>query len=541
MMTGLLQHQLQRRRFLAASGAGMLPFVLLRSTAVPVHASSWSPEDGLRLAGPVAGLETLDPALSRDMQTNSIVRQVSRGLMGYDEDLLPIPEVAGHVDVSPDQAEYTFSLRETARFHDGRRIEAADVAWSFARALHPDTSAAAGLPLAGTTFLGDIAGAEDVRAGAGDVLTGVEILDDRTVRITLREPSTTFLMRLAAVPAMILDRHQDTPRPGWWTAINGSGPYRVHALDPETELQLRAVESWMGSEIPVKDVRIRLGISASAPENLLQNGDIDLLDDVFAPMVPLLSDPATGLDGYQAYETPLFALAYVAFGGREAPLDDIHVRRAIQLGFDVEAYIEAALGDLVMVPEGLIPMGVLGRAWRIDMPGPDVEAAREELSRSRYGSAAAVPTIRIHAADIGPVETMRDVLWRDLGLEIDAVQVNWSDFLSGLSEQRWDAYSVFWGMDYPDPEALLGMLWESGSADNYTGYRNPGFDTLLEESRRAADDIVRQEIYMEAQQMLIDDVAVIPLYVPRRFTFARAGFEHVPVTSIGLLGLERVR
>lgn len=495
----------------------------------------------MRLAGPVAGLETLDPALSRDMQTNTVVRQVSRGLMGYDEDLLPVPEIAERVDVSADQTEYTFALRDTARFHDGREIEAADVAWSFARALHPRTSSEAGLPLAGTTFLGDIVGAGDVRDGNSDELPGIEILGDRTLRITLRQPSTTFLMRLAAVPAMILDREQDTARPGWWTGINGSGPYRVEQVQPDSDLELRAVESWMGNDVPVREVRIRLGIPASAPENLLQNGDIDLLDDAHGPMVPLLTDPATGLDGYQVYETPLFALAYIAFGGREEPLDDIHVRRAIQLGFDVGAYLAASVGDLVMEPEGVIPMGVLGRAWRIDMPGPNLEAARRELSQSRYGSAANVPPIRIHAADVAPVEAMRDVLGRDVGLEIQAVQVNWSDFLSGLSKRRWDAYSVFWGMDYPDPEALLGMLWESGSADNYTGYHNDEFDALLDESRRAADDIVRQDIYMEAQQMLIDDVAVIPLYVPRRFTLARPGFTHVPVTSIGLLGLERIR
>lgn len=540
MKYGIVPHHLHRRRFVAALAAS-IPMLHALPRRTRAQEGAWSPTDGLRLAGPVTGLETLDPALSRDMPTNTVVRQICRGLMAYDEDMLPVPELASSVDVAPDQTTYTFTLREDARFHDGRAVEAADVAWSFARALHPSTSQASGLPLAGTTFLADIAGADEARAGDAEELTGVEALDERTVRITLRGPSTTFLMRLAAVPCSVLDRHADTSAPGWWTTLNGSGPYRIESLERESELVLRAVEQWRGEDVAVKDVRIRLGLAASAPENLLQNGDIDLLDDAYAPLVPLLTDPATGLDGYQLYETPLFALAYIAFGGREEPLDDIHVRRAIQLAFDVPAYVDAALGGAVMVPESVIPTGVLGRAWRIDMPVADVEAARAELARSRYGDAASVPPIRVHAADVGPVESLRDVLAQDLGLRVEAVQVNWADFLSGLSDQAWDAYSVFWGMDYPDPEALLWMLWASDSADNYAGYGNEAFDALLEESRHEADDIRRQDLYMEAQQMLIDDVAVIPLYVPRRFTFARPGFQHIPVTSLGLLGLERIR
>lgn len=538
MKNGTHPYRLNRRAFLA--GLAVLPG-MAASTTVHAQEGSWKSGEGLRLAGPTQGLETLDPALARDMSTNFVIRQVSRGLMSYDEQLLPVPELAASVAVSDDQTTFTFTLREDVLFHDGRPVDAEDVAWSLARALHPATAAAAGVALSGTTFLSDIGGADDVMAGKAETLAGIEVIDARSLRITLEGPSTTFLMRLASVPASILDRKQDTASPDWWTAINGSGPYRVAAVDPSTSLQLEAVATWRGSDVPVRDVHVRLGLNASAPENLLQSGQIDLLDDAHPALVPLLKDSATGLDGYQVFEMPQFAMSYVAFGGNEEPLDDIHVRRAIQLAFDVPAYVEAAVGETVMLPEGLVPQGVLGRAWRMALPEADLDAAREELASSRYGDAGSVPVIRIHAADISPVEAMRDVLGASLGLRIEAVQVNWSDFLDGLSARTWDAYSLFWGMDYPDPEALLRMLWESGSADNYTGYRNDDFDAVLAASRNEPDDIVRQDLYMEAQRILIDDAVVIPLYVPRRYTFARPGFSHIPVTSMGLLGLERVR
>lgn len=541
MKNGTLHNRLNRRNLIASMAA---PAIVGRGmVSPPAHAQdgAWHPEDGLRLAGPIQGLETLDPAVSRDMPTNFLVRQICRGLIGYDEQLLPVAELAASVDVSDDQTEYTFTLREDARFHDGRSIEADDVAWSFSRALHPATAEAAGLPLSGTTFLADIVGANDVMQGTREDLAGVEVIDTQSLRIRLQAPSTTFLMRLAAVPASILDRTQDMSPPDWWLQMNGSGPYRIASLDPASLLDLRAVESWKGSSPPVQEVSIRLGLDASAPENLLQNGEIDLLDDAHAAVVPLLLDPATRLNGYQHYETPQFALSYIAFGGHEEPLDDIHVRRAVQLAFDVPTYVDVALGESAIVPEGVIPQAVLGRAWRIDLPAANIVAAREEIGASRYGTPETVPPIRIHAADISPVESLRDVVGDKLGLRIEAVQVNWGDFLDGLANRTWDAYSVFWGMDYPDPEALLRMLWESSSSDNYTGYSNDEFDELLAESRHESDEIVRQDLYMQAQKILIDDVAAIPLYVPRRYTFARPGFSHVPITSMGLLGLEQVR
>src|SRR5690606_40022562 len=122
------------------------------------------------------------------------------GLMGYDEELLPVSELADTVDVSDDQTTYTFTLRKDALFHDGRRVEAEDAAWSLARALNPATAAAAGTALSGTTFLSDIGAAYDVMAVKAETLAGIEVIDARSLRITLEGPSTTFLMRLASIP-----------------------------------------------------------------------------------------------------------------------------------------------------------------------------------------------------------------------------------------------------------------------------------------------------------------------------------------------------
>jgi len=499
--------------------------------------TAWSPGDGLRLAGPSQGIESLDPALARDLDTIFVTRQLCRGLIGYDDDLLPIPELAESVDVSADGLEYTFFLRQDARFHDDRPVEAEDVVFSLTRALDPATANSDLARLPGPTFLADIAGAEALMRGESDLLAGVVARDSNTIAISLEEPSSTFLMRLAAMPAAILDRHQAMDSPDWWHAINGSGPYQLASYG-DLALELQAVKTWLGDEVPVKKVEVRVGINASQPVNLFQSGTVDLVTQVPPELVSLVHDPASGFGDISMLDTPEFGLVYIALGNQHPPLDDVHIRRALQRVFPAARFAQAAYDGRVLPAEGIVPPGMLGRDWTAQMPTVDIDAARAEIAASRYGEAGSVPPIRIRAADIAPVEALRDVAQDALGLTIEAVQVDWFDFLQGLSTREWDAYSLFWSVDYPDPAALLEVLFGSGSPENYTGYYNPDVDALLADARAERDDSSRAEILMQAQQLLIDDAAVLPLYVPVRYTLARAGMTRIPVTPMGLLGLE---
>ncbi|MBA2246624.1 MAG: hypothetical protein H0W23_00730, partial [Chloroflexia bacterium] len=233
--------------------------------------------------------------------------------------------------------------------------------------------------------------------------------------------------------------------------------------------------------------------------------------------------------------------SYIALGNREPPLDDRHIRRALRLVFPSSMIAEATFDGAVRSATGLIPDGMLGRNWDVGSMGPDLEAARAEIRASRYGSAPRVPPIVIHAANIAPVETLRDVVERDLGLVIEAVAVNWPDFLGGLAAKAFPAYALYWGADYPDPESLLWMLFGSDSPENYTGYRNDEFDTILAEARNERDDALRSHLYEIAHRLLIEDAAVIPLYGDIAYTAVKRGIDGLAVTPMGLLGLETIR
>lgn len=509
------------------------------ASAMQPSRSPWTPADGLRLAGPVQEPATLDPALARDLSTNFLLRQIFRSLIRFDAGLRPVPDLAESIAVSDDGLTYRLVLRAAARFHDGRQIEADDVRQSFSRALRPATAGGAVASLPGVMYLGDINGAGEVLRGEADMLSGIRVLDVRTLDITLAQPSATFLMKLGGVPASIVDRHQLTTVQGW-TAPNGSGPFHLESWTRGESMRMTASETWWGGNPRVQSVDIRTGPSASQPLNLYQAGEIDLVEEIPPDQVSLVADPASGIEVGALIGSDLFAVSYIAFGNGEPPLDDPHVRRAIKLAFPAVNIARAMFNGAVREASGLIPDGMLGTAWGLPAEPVDIGTASDEIARSRYGSADRVPPISVYGADVAPLEALRDTVGESLGLRIDVISVTWPDFLNGLATRRFPAYALYWGVDYPDPENLLWTLFGSDSPENYTGYRNEAFDSALAEARRTLDQERRAEIYADAHRILIEDVAVIPLFFDRQTTLARPGLEGLEVTPMGILGLETI-
>ncbi|MER3485370.1 MAG: hypothetical protein C4345_04725, partial [Chloroflexota bacterium] len=137
-------------------------------------------------------------------------------------------------------------------------------------------------------------------------------------------------------------------------------------------------------------------------------------------------------------------------------------------------------------------------------------------------------------------EALRDTIQRDLGLRVEVVNVEWSDYVDGLVRRQYPAYELYWGADYPDPESLLLVLFGAGRADNYVDYANERFDAVLAAAAGEQDPAKRLELYRSAQQILLDDHVVIPLYFDVSYTLAKPWVKGLAVTPLGILSLERV-
>lgn len=519
-----------------------LAFLLLLSTPL-LGAAQFSGGGGvdglLRMAGPV-DLQTLDPAKAKDLGTLFLVRQLFSGLTRLDNELQPVPALAETIEVSDDGLTYTFTLRRDARFADGRDITADDVAFSLNRALNPATTDGDPSKLAAPTFLSDIAGAQELLGGDAESLSGVRVIDELTLEIDLVEPRSTFLMRLATGPAAVVDPDDIDRGEQWWTDPNGTGPFVIDNFDINSGMMLKPNQNFFDGEPELDGVQVLLGVNAFQPMNLYQTGAVDIapvsvfsLDRALDPLSDLYAD---------LQQTDLFSVEYLAMRTDVEPLNDPNIREALILGFPREKIAEVSFDGRVAPALGFVPNGLLGQAtWPVTGWEYDLEAARQAIAASSYGSADQVPPITIYAN--GPPDRLiafKEVIEADLGLQIDLVNVEWTEYISTLPKQTYPAYGIYWGADFPDPESLLLTLFGTGQPDNYVGYSNPEFDALLQRAAAEQDPDVRVQLYAQANQMLMDDAIVLPFFYDRSYMLVRPWVHGLEITPLGILSLDQV-
>ena len=512
------------------------PVVIVASERVSLATPSG--EQVFRLSGTIDDPLSLDPALGRDLQTAFITRQIFRGLTRLNADLIAEPELAERIEISPDGRTYTFTLREGLTFQQGNPLTARDVAFSLTRAISPVTTGGNAALLAGPTYLSDIVGAAAVTAGETDTLRGLRVIDDRTLEITLAEPNSAFLTKLASPAVAVVDAN-DVTRDEWWTSPNGSGPFMIEEWSPGERLVLAPFEGYFAGKPPLEAVTILFGPSAARPFNLYQAGLID------STTVPILAaervlDPNSAF-AEQVSVTPVLATGFIAFRSDVEPMDDPHIRRAVQLAFPRHKIADVTFDGLVLRADGLVPPGMAGREWPVPAATDyDLAAARAAVAASRYGRAEDVPPIRIFSGGGIGSTALQDVLEADLGLTVEVIQIDWPEFNRGLGQRGYPAYELLWGADYPDPQTFLWSLFASDSPDNYVDYANPEYDAALAAAARTLDADERATLYDRAQAILASDNVMIPLYHSTQYNLARPSVRGLTVTPLGILYLDSV-
>ena len=149
-------------------------------------------------SGPI----TLDPAVAAESSSAMYIVQIFSGLTRLDENLMVAPDLAEKWEKSASGTVFTFTLRKDAKFHDGKGVKASDFKYSWERALNPAINS-----LTAGTYLNDIVGAADMLAGKSNQLSGVQVIDDYTLQVTIDQPKAYFLQKLAYPTAFVVDKN----------------------------------------------------------------------------------------------------------------------------------------------------------------------------------------------------------------------------------------------------------------------------------------------------------------------------------------------
>jgi oligopeptide transport system substrate-binding protein len=523
-------HSKRRRRIVFLSL--VLVFFLLPLTGCY---SWWGGEDILRLwdVGPI----TLDPAISADATSHTYVMQIFSGLVRLDQELNIVPDIAESLpEGSLDGKTYTFHLRHGVKFHDGREVKAADFKYSWERACDPDTGSGTA-----ATYLGDIVGAKDMLAGRAEEISGVEVIGDYTLRVTIDAPKAYFLNKLAYPTAFVVDRDNVEYGQSWWREPNGTGPFKLKEWEPGQSLILERSQVYYGEPAKLEQVVFRL--LAFPPMALYEIGWIDVTP-VSISYVDLVSDE-TGQFYPQLAVTPELSLYYLGFNTAQPPFDDVNVRRAFCLAVDKERIAEVVLRDMISEADGILPPGMPGYNEALEGLDYDVEEAKEFIAASKYGDVSNLPPITLTVEGYGNnipayLGAIIQEWQQNLGVEISVRQLESEKFLYNLKEEKDEMFITGWIADYPDPHNFLDILFYTGGENNFFEYSNPTLDALLDQAAIEQDEAERLAMYQQAEQLVVDDAPCLPLFHGANYILVKSYVKDYELSPLGIPDLSKV-
>lgn len=455
---------------------------------------------------------TFDPHLTTDATSARIIVEVFGGLVTIDPDLQVVPDLAASWQVSGDGRVYTFRLRPGAVFHDGKPVTAADVQWSLERATNPLTES----PVV-DQYLGDIVGVKAKLAGDAAAISGVRVVDDHTIEITIDQAKSYFLAKLTYPTAFVLDRENVAANPrNWFREPNGTGPFRLAEYRVGEVLKLARNENYhLG---PPKLAEVEFILSGGTQLLMYENDEIHIAGVSLADL-DRLNDPDNELYPELRTAPASFSVQYIGLNVNEPPLDDVKVRQALNLAVDKQEIASIVLGDLVQPADGILPPNFPGYDANISGYDFDPVRAQQLLAESKYGAdPSSIPPITIttpgsFGANVSlDMEVVLQMWERNLGITADFQQTEYATFLKDLHKGRFQMFDIGWIADYPDPENFLDLLFHSESANNHTHYHNPEVDQLLMQARVETDTTARYALYNRAEQLVLDDAPWVPLW-----------------------------
>ncbi|MCI0437873.1 MAG: ABC transporter substrate-binding protein, partial [Chloroflexi bacterium] len=445
---------------------------------------------------------TLDPHLVTDTTSAGLVVELFSGLVTLTPDLVLVPDIAERWDISPDGLTYTFFLRDNAKFHDGKPITAEDFKWSIERAANPAT----GSPVA-DVYLNDIVGAEDVFEGRATEISGIKVIDSRTLQITIDAPKAYFLAKLTYPTAYVLDRENVEAGGATWTdAPNGSGPFKLREYRIGERIVFDHNPNYYREQAKVDSIVMNLAGGQSMA--MYENDEIDITG-VGLFDLDRVQDPNEPLNKELVVAPPDFNISYIGFNTSMPPFDDVKFRQALNHAIDKETIASTVLSDLVTPAYGILPPNFPGYTEVQQGLRFDPDLAKQLLEESKYADPSSRPRIVVtvpgRGGTIGLDLEVIIEMWRQvLGVEVEIQQVEWATYLQDLNRQRFQAFGgLGWEADYPDPQDFLDVLFHSESSINHGGYSNAQVDAILEQARTEQDIQRRIDLYHEAEEMIL--------------------------------------
>jgi peptide/nickel transport system substrate-binding protein len=469
-------------------------------------------------------VSTLDPAIGYDWQNWSMIKSLFDGLMDYEPGTTTLmPDLATGYTVSDDGLTYSFTLRKGVKFHNGREFKASDVKYSLERVVNPKTQSP------GAGFFETIKGFAEASAGETESLSGVEIVDDYTVKFTLSQPDAAFLHKMALNFAHIVPREEVEK---WGQDFGkhpvGTGAFALEDWTLGQHLIFKANPDYHIAGIPkLESITVEVGQEPVVALLRLQRGEVDIAGDGIPPakFLEVMNDPEYKdlvVSGEQLHT------GYITLNTNIPPFDDVKVRQAVNMAVNKDRIVRVINGRAVPANQPLPPL----------MPGYndeykgyafDPEKAKGLLAEAGY--ADGVETT-LFVANTDPQPRIAQAIQQDLsaiGMKVEIKSLAQANVIAagGEADQAPMIWSggMAWIADFPDPSNFYGPILGCGGAVpggwNWSWYCNEELDAEASKADAMADPSqadARIDMWRDIYTKIMADAPWVPVFNETRYT-----------------------
>lgn len=488
------------------------------------------------------GIASLDPAFSKNQSTIWPVHQLFNTLVENDGDTKTKGSLAKNWDISADGLEYYFHLRTDVFFHDndaftdgkGRKMVAADIEYSFKRIVDPKVASP------GAWIFNNVV----------DSVDGFKAINDSTFRLKLVRRYAPILQVLkmkycSVVPKEVVEKYGSDFR----SHPCGTGPFQFVAWEEGLALILKKNENYFekdsaGNRLPYLDgIKITFNESKATEFLLFRQKQIDFLNDIDASfkdeMLTLKGELRDNWKDKVILQThPYLNTEYFGFLVdsaneliKSSPLRLKKIRQAMNYAIDRRKMILYLRNSLSSPAEsGFVPEGM--PSFDTSVRGYDFNPAKTKqlLAEAGFPNGKNLPGIKLFTIPIyGEIGSYLAKQFEEAGIPVSVEVVQRSFLFELTSNSRAPFFRGSWIADYGDAVNYLSCFYSKNPAPpNYTRYNNPEFDKLFEKAVGETNDSLRYILYRQADQLLINDAPVIPLWYDRVIRLVQpdiSGFE----------------
>ena len=434
---------------------------------------------------------SLDPHAINDEISVRAAGHIYESLVKQDENLDIIPSLAESWERVSD-TEIVFNLRKGVKFHNGEEMKASDVKFSLERAA-----------------------SNPIVMGSLWAVDSVEVMDDYTAKVILKQPFGEIMAALSSVTASIVSEKAVNEH-GDKFGINpvGTGAMKLQEWMQNNYIILEGFEDYWGGKPLTNTISIKI-----IPEGTMRNVQLKAGHIDFSYMVqPTDVEAVLANKKLKAESLLMTDVTYVSINTEKEPFDNLKVRQALSYAADKESIKTVVLEEHGEVANTMLPNDWKDANTAINPYPYDIEKAKTLLAEAGYPDGFKA-NMYVHGDSHNKAATVLQSDFSSIGVELEVNLIEKATVLDQANNGKADMVILNHGVP-GNTDATLYSLFHSSvtpGAGNKSRYKNAEVDALLDAARAEYDDAKRSELYKQAQEIIMNDAPVIPLYTQEKY------------------------